>query len=322
MRTSITKLWVLAACALAAVPTAQAQHYPSRPLNIVIPLAAGDAADLAARAMADELNKELKTPIVAVNRPGAGGAIAADSVVKAPKDGYTILFAQNSAVTYRPIMEPDTVRYNPTKDLTPLGIASRTPSVLVVRNDAPYKTFKELIEYAKKNPGQVRLGNPGAASVGDFCIQLMSSLADVELTSVPFNGAQPAVTALRGGHIEGVVLALGAIGTHIKSGSLRGLAISSKFPEFPEIPTLVDLGYKQNLFGVWLGFYAPAGLPPEVTRTLVPAIEHAVKSPTIAAKLLPFGIVQDYTSPERQTAEIREEFRAVQEIAKKRGLIK
>src|SRR5215212_11693691 len=134
-----------------SVAAVQAQNYPSRPINIVVPLAAGDAADMASRAMAEELSKTLKTAIVTVNRPGAGGVVATESVAKAQKDGYTILFAQNSALTLRPVLEPQTVLYDPSKDLVPLGLTSRTPSLLVVRSDAPYRTFKELIDYAKKN---------------------------------------------------------------------------------------------------------------------------------------------------------------------------
>jgi tripartite-type tricarboxylate transporter receptor subunit TctC len=308
-------LWLAAAAA-------QAQGYPGRAINVVIPLAAGDAADMAARTMGDELAKTLRTPIVAVNRPGAGGVVAAESVAKAQKDGYTILFAQNSPLTFRPVLDAQTVPYDPRKDLLPLGLASRTPSVLVVRGDAPYRSFRELVDYAKKNPGAVRVGTPGSGSVGDFCIQLINALTDAQLTSVPFNGASPAITALRGGHIEGVVMALGAVSAHIKSGAFRGLAISSRFPELPDIPTMTDLGYSQNLFGIWIAFFAPAGVPPEVASTLVPAIEQAVRSPAVSARLLPLGIVQDYASPDKLAAEIREEFQAVQAVAKKSGLVK
>ena len=148
--------WIVLAIALVC-PTAcvQAQTFPTGPISIVVPLAPGDAADISARALGEEISRLLKTPVLVVNRPGAGGTIGTNSVVQSAKTGHTILFAQNSALTLRPVLDPQSVPYNALRDLVPLGIASRTPSVLVVRSDAPYMTFAELIEYAKKNPGQV-----------------------------------------------------------------------------------------------------------------------------------------------------------------------
>ena len=311
---------ILAACVLASA--AHAQNYPNRAITIVVPLAAGDAADTATRAMAEELTKSLRTPILIVNRPGAGGALATESVVKAQKDGYTILLAQNGAVTFRPVMEPKTVPYDAGRDLAPLGLAARTPSVLAVRSDAPYRTFKELVEFAKKNPGAVRVGTPGTGSVGDFCIQLINQMTEAQLVSVPFNGASPAVTALRGGHIDGVVIALGALGAHIRSGALRGLVISSRFPDFPDIPTMAELGFEQDIFGVWLAYFAPAAVPAEVSNALIPAIEQAVRSAAISARLLPLGIMPDYAAPEKLAAEIRREYQTVQAVARKSGLVR
>jgi len=299
-----------------------AQGFPAGAITIVVPLAPGDAADISARTMAEEMARRLGVPVLAVNRPGAGGAVGAASVVQAKKDGQTILFAQNSALTFRPAVDPQSVSYDAQKDLVPLGISSRTPSVLVVRSDAPYKTFAELIDYAKKNPGQVRVGHPGVGSVGEFCILLVNALAGVDLVPVPHTGAAPAVTALRGGHIEGVVLALGALGAHIKAGTLRGLVTSNKVAEYADIPTLKELGHREELFGVWFSYLAPAGIPEEARKSLVAAIEQAVRAPAVAARLAPLGILQAYASPEAQAVEIREEFRRVSEMAKKAGLAK
>jgi hypothetical protein len=123
----------------------------------VVPLAPGDAADIAARVLGEELSRLLKTPVLLINRPGAGGAVGTHSVVQARKDGQTILFAQNSALTFHAVLDPQSVTYEALRDLVPLGTASRTPTILVVRSDAPYKTFAELIEYSKHKPGQVAL---------------------------------------------------------------------------------------------------------------------------------------------------------------------
>jgi tripartite-type tricarboxylate transporter receptor subunit TctC len=168
----------------------------------------------------------------------------------------------------------------------------------------------------------VRTGTVGAGSVGDFTVQIINSLAGVEMTMVPFKGASPAITALRGGHVEGVAVALGAVSAQLKTGAMRGVAISSKFPEFPDIPTMAELGYQQNLLGVWLAFFAPAGVPAEVTAALVPAIEKVSKDPAIAARLAELGMLQDYAPPEKLIEEIREEHRSVEQIAKRAGLAK
>src|SRR5882672_6316136 len=199
--------------------TAQAQPYPTGPINLVVPLAPGDAADIAARALGEEISRLLKTPVLSINRPGAGGAVGTNGVVQARKDGHTILFAQNSALTFRAVLDPQSLTYDALRDLVPLGTTSRTPTILVVRSDAPYRNFVELIEYSKKKPGQVRIGHSGSGSVGDFCVQLINALTGAELVPVPYAGAAPAVAALRGGHIEGVVLALGALSSHIKAGT-------------------------------------------------------------------------------------------------------
>ena len=191
-----------------------------------------------------------------------------------------------------------------------------------MRGDAPYKTFSEMAEHAKKNPGSVRIGTAGAGSVGDFCVLTINSLTGAGLTTVPFTGASPAVTALLGGHVEGVVLALGTMTGHLRSGTLRGIVISSRYPDFPGIPTLPELGYSEQLFGVWVGFFAPANVPAEVTRALVPALERAIRSPAIGAKLRPLGMLMEYSPPGKLLAEIREEHRRISEIAAKSGLIK
>ncbi|TAK81583.1 MAG: tripartite tricarboxylate transporter substrate binding protein [Betaproteobacteria bacterium] len=309
-----------AALFAAVVPQLQAQPYPSGPINLVIPLAAGDATDTAARAIADELARDLKVAIVPVNRPGAAGALGADLVVKAPKDGHTILLANNASLIFRTILDPSVATYDPFRDFTPLGLAMRSPSILVAGAEQPFKTFKEMAAYAKSNP--VRIGTAGVGSVGHFCVNTIAKLTGTELTMVPFTGATPAVTAVRGGHVEGVILALGAMTGQIRSGAVRPLVISTKSDEFPGIPTLSELGFPEPLFGVWTAFFAPAGLPAEITAVLVPALERAIKAPSVLARLKPLGIVPDYAPPEKLLAEIRDEHRRVSEMAKQAGLVR
>jgi len=317
-------LWSILTVALLLSGTSLlcAQGYPNQAINLVIPLAPGDATDVSARTMGEELSKLLKVPIVPVNRPGGGMTIGTDAVVKAKKDGYTILLTTNAALVSNRILNPDTASYDPLKDLTPLGLSTRTPMLLAIRQDAPYKSFGELIEFSKKNPGKVRVGTVGTGSAGHLNVEMINSLTGAGLTMVPFKGGAPGITAILGGHVEGVAFSLGALSSHLKSGALRGIVISTQFPQHPEIPTLPQIGYRQNLLGVWFGFFAPAGVPPEVTKTLVPAIEKAVKEPAVVSKLAGLGILQDYQPPEKLVAEIREEQRTIEEIAKKAGLIK
>jgi tripartite-type tricarboxylate transporter receptor subunit TctC len=289
MNKSLPGLLCAVALLAGAAQPAQAQAYPKGPINLVIPYAPGDATDLAARPMADELSKLLKVPVLVINRPGAGGVLGTEAVVKASKDGYTLLYTTNATLNFRRVIDPATTPYDPFKDLVSLGLATRVPNVFAIR---------------------------------DFAIANVNALTGAGIVMVPFKGASPAVTDLLGGHIEGAALALGVMSSHMKSGSLKGIAISSRFPDFPDVPTLAELGYSQNIFGLWLGFFAPAGVPAEVTNVLVPAIEKVVKDPGIAARLLVRGLVQEYASPEALLTEMREEYRTIEDIAKKTGMIK
>lgn len=306
---------VLRAASLLALPLmAQANDYPRMPINLVTPLAAGDAADRAARLMGQELSSLLGVALTVVNRPGAGGSLGTQSVIRAPKDGYTLLFAQNSPLTLRRVIEPEAANYDPLKDLTPLALTTRSPSVLVVHKDAPFKTLKEMLAFAPKSPRDILIGNAGPGSVGDISVQLMSAATGTPLSSVNYKGAAPAVTDLMGGHIDGVILALGAVSTHVRNGTLRAIAISSPFPEFAAVPTLRQLGYKADLLGVWFGFFAPAGVPQHVVDVLLPVLEKVVHTASISTQLLPLGIAQEWGSAKALSEEIASEYRAVRDL--------
>lgn len=307
---------LLAAAALAVAPLgalAQAA-WPKGPITIVVPLAAGDGGDTTARAMAEDLSRELGVPVLVSNKPGAGGALGVQQVIAAKNDGHTLLFTQNSPLTIRRVLEPAAAGYDPLRELVPLAITTRTPSVLVVRKDAPFDTFQEMVAYAKKNPGKVRIGNAGPGSAGDLSVQVINAGAATDLLSVPYKGAAPAMSDVLGGQIDGVILALGALAPHIRSGALKPVAISNPFPDLPNVPTLAKLGYRQDILGVWFAWMAPAGTPPEVAQALLPALQKAARSPAIAQRLLPLGIVQDWEAAPRVIAEIRREFETVGEV--------
>ena len=314
---------LLAYAVLSLLPVSvHAQSYPKQAINLLIPLAPGDATDVAGRTIGDGLSKLLKVPVVAINKPGGGGTVGTDSAVKAPKDGYTILITNNASLIYNRILTPETVPYDPFKDLIALGLVARTPIILAVNSNAPFKNFAEMAEYGKKNPGNVRVGTVGPGSVGHFTVEIVNSLTGADMTMIPFKGAGPAVTAALGGHIEGAAAAQGVVAEHLKAGTMRGIVASTKMPEFPQIPTLTQLGYKQNLLGVWSAFFAPAGVSAEVSKTLIAALEKVMKDPAVGSRLANLGMVADYEPPEKLIAEIREEHRAVEQIAKKAGLIK
>jgi tripartite-type tricarboxylate transporter receptor subunit TctC len=201
-------------------------------------------------------------------------------------------------------------------------MAARTPLVFTVRQDSPFKSFRELVEYAKKNPGKIRVGTAGAGTLGHFSTELINSLTGAGLPTVPFKGGAPGITALLGGHVEAVIYTVGALNTHFKSGAVRGLVISSRAPDLPDVPTLTQAGYAQNFPGVWMAFYGPGGLPAEVTRALVSAVEKVAKDPAVGQKLAGLGIVQEWAPPDRVLAEIREEHRTLEELARKTGMVK
>jgi tripartite-type tricarboxylate transporter receptor subunit TctC len=299
-----------------------AQKYPDRPITLVIPMAPGDGLDIAGRLMGEELSKLLKVPIVPLNKPGATATLGTDMVVKAKKDGYTILLTNCASLVNAKILQPEIVPYDPFKDLTPLGLCTVVPLIIVARKDAPYKNVKELVDYAKKNPGKIRYGTSGANSTGDLNVWLFQMFTRVEMIMVPFKGASPAVTALLGGHIDVVSIAITPLLSHLRSKEIKGIVISKKPPEFPDIPTIKQLGYSHNLLDSWNAYFAPSEVPTEITETLVPAIENVVRNPAIASKLADLGIQSEYEPPDKIFIRMSEEYKVVEEIAKKFRMVK
>jgi len=304
------------------ITEAQAQGFPNRPIALILPMAPGDGLDIAGRAMADELAKVLRVSMIPLNKPGAAATAGSDIVAKAKKDGYTILLTNNASLISTRILHPDEVPYDPFKDLTPLALVTQVPSLIAIRSDAPYKNFKEVVDYAKRNPGRMRCGTMGVGSVGDFNVEIVKMVAGAEMTIVPFKGGAPGVTALLGGHIEAVAQSLGALIPHIRSGSMRAVATSLKFRELPDVPTLKELGYQEELLGIWFAFFAPAGIDTEVKATLVSAIEKVAKDPSVASKLGNLGMIQDFEPPNQLLERMRAEYKLIEGIAKRTGMMK
>ena len=303
-------------------PSLFAQAYPQGAITVILTAGPGDGSDVAMRLMAEDLRKSLKVPVLVVNKPGAGGVLAVDSVVQSNKDGYTLLFTNNAPLTFRPAVEPETTRYDPLTDLVPLGMVARTPFLFAVRSDLPYRDFAEMLRYAKDKSSLFRVATVGTGSIGDFTVDAINSLTGTGLTIVPYKGATPAVVAVAGGHVEGIASAMSALIGNLKNGTLRPLVISTKYPQFPDIPTLTELGYSGNLIGVWTGFFAPAGIPAEAKNVLVAAFRAAIKNPVNTAKFLSAGLVESYNSPDDVLKEMREEYQMVKAFAKRAGLVK
>jgi tripartite-type tricarboxylate transporter receptor subunit TctC len=302
-------------------PMIHAQHYPNHPIQLVIIGAPGDASDITARLLIEELNKTLKIQVVPLNKPGAGTILATDFVAKSKKDGYTLLYGANS-ILYTKAVNPENVPCDQINDLEPLGLHVFYPSVICVQAEAPWKKFSDVVEYSRKNPGKFRCGIMGMGSIKHFQLEIIKSLAGVDITMIPFKGAMPAVTALLGGHIESAFAAVSLVGTHIDSGKLRGILVDQGAPDLPNIPTLNQLGYKRDLSSVWFALFAPVGVPEEVKKVLVSSIEKAIKNPESKAKIEKLGYTVDYKSPaELQKLQIGE-YEEARSIAKRVGLSK
>ena len=302
--------------------TLQAQPYPTHPIQLVISAGPGDASDITARFLVDELNKILNVPVVPINKPGAASTLATDFVIKSKKDGYTLLYGNTSGTVYAKATNPENVPYDPTKDLEPLGLHVSFPTVISLQADAPWKNFSEVIEYARKNPGKFRCGTPGVGSINHFQLEIIKSLAGVDITMVPFKGAMPAVTALLGGHIESAFVALTLVRSHYESGKLKGILLDQKVPDFPNIPTLLQVGYKRNLPLTWFALFAPAGVTEDVKKVLIPAIEKAIKNPELEVKIQKLGFITQYKSPADLKNLIVSDYEEARSIAIKIGLSK
>jgi tripartite-type tricarboxylate transporter receptor subunit TctC len=293
----ITLFPILCALTIGAT-TLQAQSYPSYPIRMAIVAGPGDASDTTSRLLGEELSKILKTPIIPINKPGAGSTLATDFVVKSKKDGYTILYGNSGGAAYAKAANPEDVPYDPIKDLEPLGLHLFLPSVIYVQAESPWKNFNDVVEYAKKNPGKFRCGLMGVGSIKHFQLEMIKAWTGVDITMIPFKAATPAVTAVLGGHMEAGFSALNLAEPHIESGKLRGILLDRKVPGLSTIPTLQESGYEKELPYAWFALFAPAGIPEEVRKVLVPAIEKAIKNSELKAKTEKLGFFVEYKPPE------------------------
>ena len=300
----------------------QAQPYPNRPIQMIIGQVAGAAGDITCRPLAEELGKILGVPVIVINKPGGSGTLGVDAVVKSKKDGYTIAYTNTSGIVYARASSPETVPYDPFKDLEPLGLHLFFPLTVTVQENAPWKSFDELVDYARKNPGKLRVGTHGQGSIDHFNLELIQSLTGAEFNHIPFKGGTSVTTALLGGHVDAVNDAYTLVLPHLKAGKLRMVLQSKKTPDFPDVPTMTQLGYKQELLSAWFALHAPIGIPEEVKKVLAPAIEKAIKDPTVKERIERMGYIVDYKSPAELKKISMQDYETANAIAIKIGLHK
>mgnify|MGYP001199864004 CR=1 FL=1 len=313
-------LLVLIMISVFAGQTAHAQAYPNRPIQLIIAIPAGGGGDVNARLIIDEIAKNVGTQVIPTNKPGASDTVGTDALAKSKNDGYTIGYTSGAAMVYFRLTNPDAVHYDPIKDFEPLGLHTFFPLSVAVQADSPWKTFKELVEYAKQNPGKLRVSTAGVGSAANFNVQITQSLTGAQFTHVPFKGGEAVVTALLGGHVEVSFDIVGKFLPHVEAGKLRILLASTKTPVLKDVPTLKELGYPRDLLSGWHGLFAPAGIPADAKKVLLPAVEKAIKHPDAKAKIEKIGYVVNYKDPEEFKKLINDDFATAKEIAAKLNL--
>ena len=260
---------ITACLLLVCFATAAADSYPSRPIKFITSSAPGGQVDLRARAYAQRLSESLGQPVVVENRPGASGMIAAEAVIKATPDGYTILFGSTQEVLF-PAVLVASARYDPLRDFTPIVLATTGYPLLMVHPSLGVKSLAELVAVAKTRPGQISCGTAGHASTNHMACAYFSKLAGISVVAVPYKGSAPALLDASTGQVHFVIGFLGESHSYIKSGKLVPLAVlgPTRLGELPEVATTAELGYKSLEVQGWTCLMAPAGTPPEIVRRL------------------------------------------------------
>ena len=303
---------------LASAHPLMAQTFPSQPIQMVITLAPGDTLDLTGRAIGAELSKVLKTPVIPVNKTGGAGSVGADFVAKGKKDGYNLLYI-NSNITYSYATNPEAIPYNPFQDLEPLCLAVSVPLFIAVQADSPWKSLQELVTYIKQNPGKVHGSSTGVGSIGHFGYEVIRVETGAAITMVPYKGASPGLTALLGGHVEVAIPSYALASPHLKAGKVRALLASRKVPDYPQVPTLTQLGYKRDMSSVWFAFFVPSGVPDSTKKILVAALEKSIKAPDVVNTFHNLGAVEDYKPGGEFRKSMMEEYEMVKGLLKAGG---
>ncbi len=309
-------LSVVAAFSIGAASAAGAQTYPDKPIKLIVPFPPGGPIDTSARLVSQIMSAGLGQSVIVENRPGAGATIGTKSVAIAEPDGYTLLFGSSGSLGVSPALYGVT-DYDPIKSFTPVATVSLLPHVLVVTPDVPAKTVKEFVAHAKANPGKLNYG----AALGTpphLLTTLFKTKSETDIVYIPYKGAAQSVTDLLGGRTQMTIDGLIILGPLIKDGKLRPLAVAGaeRWPELPDVPTLIESGFPDFSHDAWTSVVAPAGTPPQIVSRLNAVINEGLRTPAVQASLARLSSIAKIGSPQDFA-----QFLAV-EVPKWAGLVK
>jgi tripartite-type tricarboxylate transporter receptor subunit TctC len=315
----VTRLVAAAAALLTAWPVV-AQAWPDHPLRFIVAAPAGSSLDVLARTIADKLKDRLGQPVVVEDRPAAGGTVATDFVAKSAPDGYTMVISFNGPLAFGPHLYSK-LPYDPSRDLVPVIITSSQPNVLAINAALPVNSVKELIAYAKANPGKLNYASVGNGSSSHLTMELLKVTAGVDIVHVPFNGSPPAVTATIQGETQMLFAVMQPLQAQVQAGRLRALAVTSakRFPLLPELPAIAEAGYPGFEALAWNGILVAAGTPQPMVARLNAEINAILKDPAVRSALNAQGFELVGGTPEDFGNLIRSESEKWAPVIKKTG---
>jgi tripartite-type tricarboxylate transporter receptor subunit TctC len=301
-------------------PMVLAQTYPSRPVRVIVPAAAGGPSDIIGRLLAQKLGEAWGKQFIVENIPTGAGNVAAGLVAKAPSDGYTILIP-NSGVVVNPSLYAK-LPYDTIRDFAAVTLAAASPHVLTVNPTVPAKTVQELISLVKANPGKYSYASPGTGTTGQLAGELFRLSLNLDITHVPFNGAAPAITSTVGGHTPMMFGALPGAAPNIKEGQLRALAVTSgkRDPSFPDVPTLAEAGIPDQESEFIQAVFVPNGTPKEIIDQLYREISRIVLLPEIKDRLATIGFTPVGNTPEEFSAQLRRDIARWAKVIREAGI--
>jgi tripartite-type tricarboxylate transporter receptor subunit TctC len=278
---------------------AAAQDFPAKPIKLIVPFPAGGPNDIIARIVGQRMSELTKQPVIIDNRGGAGGALGTDAVAKAAPDGYTIGIVNLGALAINQSMEK--VPYETLKDLAPVTLVVTVPEMLVVASNVPAKNMSELVALAKAQPGKLNFASTGPGSLPHLAGELLKLTAQIDIAHVPYRGAAPAINDLLGQQVQMTFLDLPAILPHIRSGTLKPIALGTdaRAPTAPDVPTTFELGMPALRIENWYGMVAPGGTPPAIVAALNKITTTALADPSVKEKLAEQGLTTVGNSPEQ-----------------------
>ena len=298
---------LLAAALVLASPTAHAQTYPSKPITLVIPFAAGGSNDIVGRSIGRKLAEAWGQPVVVENRSGAGGLIGSSDVAAAPPDGYTLLLV-SSTFTINPAIRK-TMPFDTIKDFTPVAFIARSPLLLTASKNLAVKSAKDLLALARSRPGRITYASAGPGSINQISAELIALSAGIKLMHVPYRGGAPALNDLIGGHVDVYVSSLPQVLQLAQSGQATALAVTSvkRTALLPDVPTLDEAGITGFDLSSWWGIVGPAGMPADVVNALNAEIGKMLTSPELVAFLNNEGAEAEAMTPQQFTDMRRQE---------------